>query len=171
MSKIKKIMDLRKILTFQILLFFTISVWGQEKISIYNPNADAKKDLENAIITAKTENKHIFVQIGGNWCPWCILMHKFYTQDSEIDSIMNSDYVSILINYSRENKNLDILEQFNYPQRFGFPVIVILDSDGKLLHTQNTQYLEEKEGYNRKLFIDFLKNWNKQALNPENYKK
>jgi thioredoxin-related protein len=171
MSKIKKIMDLRKILTFQILFFLTISVLGQEDVKIYNPNADAKKNLETAIIKATDENKHIFVQIGGNWCPWCVLMHEFYTQDSEIDSIINTDYVSVLLNFSRENKNSDILEQFNYPQRFGFPVIVILDSDGELLHTQNTLYLEEDKGYNRKIFIDFLKNWNKQAINPENYKK
>lgn len=171
MPKIKKIMDFRKIILVHLLILFSINVLGQNEVEIYNPDADAKKDLENAIIKATDENKHVFVQIGGNWCPWCVMMHEFYSQDTEIDSIMNADYVTVLINYGRVNKNLDLMERFEYPQRFGFPVIVVLDSKGDLLHTQNSVYLEEGEGYNRKVFIDFLQNWNKQALSPNNYKK
>ncbi|MBN2893833.1 MAG: thioredoxin family protein [Bacteroidales bacterium] len=163
-------MNFSKLLTLIILFFFQTQLFSQEKQLVYNPEADAKKDIENAVIRAKAENKHVFIQVGGNWCPWCVKMHNFYTTDSLIDSIMTADYVSILLNYSRENRNSDILANYKYPQRFGFPVILILDENGELLHTQNTVYLEEDEGYNKKVFIDFLKAWNMAALNPENYK-
>ncbi len=159
---------MKKTFLFLLFIFFTIYIFGQNE-KIYNPDADAMADLNKAIATAKVENKHVFVQIGGNWCPWCILMHKFYTSDKEIDSIMKADYVRVMVNYSRDNKNLDVMKRLGYPQRFGFPVIVILDGDGNVLHIQNTAYLEEGKGYNRKKFIEFLKNWNVEALNPENY--
>jgi len=151
-----------------ILIFISINLLAQQS-QVYNPQADAKHDLDSAITLAKQTNRNVFVQIGGNWCPWCILMHNFYTTDNQIDSMLNIDYVPVLVNYSRENKNKDIMESFKFPQRFGFPVIVILDTTGNLIHTQNTLYLEDGEGYNKEKFIDFLKHWNTEALNPENY--
>lgn len=36
---------------------------------IYNPDANAKKDIENVIAKAKKEGKHVLIQVGGNWCP------------------------------------------------------------------------------------------------------
>jgi len=156
---------------FQIIIFtfLSIGVLAQNEIHIYNPKADAMRDLNNAIAKAKVENKNVFVQIGGNWCPWCVMMHKFYTSDTLVDSVMKSDYVTVLVNYSRENKNSEVMKRFGFPQRFGFPVIVILDGEGNVLHIQNTAYLEEGRGYNEKKFVEFLKNWNVEALDPKNY--
>ncbi|MEZ5199543.1 MAG: hypothetical protein R2764_25155 [Bacteroidales bacterium] len=83
---------------------------------------------------------------------------------------MKANYIFQLLNYSKENKNLDILAGLEYPQRFGFPVIVILDSEGNRLHTQNSAYLEKEKSYDEKLMVEFLKQWSPAALNPENYK-
>lgn len=139
-------------------------------VKIYNPEANAEKDLSEAIDRAQHEDKHVMVQIGGNWCPWCIKMHHFFNENQQVDSLINADYVFLRINYSKENKNLDVLQKLGYPQRFGFPVIVILDGNGKRLHTQDTGFLEEDEGYSEKKVQTFLKSWNVDALNPENYK-
>ena len=35
------------------------------------------------------------------------------------------------INYSKENKNPETMALLEYPQRFGFPVLVVLDAAGK----------------------------------------
>ena len=83
---------------------------------------------------------------------------------------MQANYIFQLLNYSKENKNLDILAEFDFPQRFGFPVVIILDANGKRIHTQNTAYLEKDKSYNEKIMIEFLKQWSPAALNPKNYK-
>ena len=83
---------------------------------------------------------------------------------------MGKNYIWIMVNYSKENKNLAELKKLDYPQRFGFPVFVILDSSGKRIHTQNSSYLEEGEGYSKKKVLDFLTQWTPDALNPEHYK-
>jgi len=111
----------RTIITSLFILFAVIG-FAQEKATPYNPNADAKADFKNAIAKAKSENKHVLIQVGGNWCSWCIKFHKFATADTKIDSIIKADYIYILLNYSKENKNLDILKTLQNPQRFGFPV-------------------------------------------------
>ena len=150
-------------------LFLSENINAQDK-QVYSPEADAKLELQKATQLAKSENKHVFIQIGGDWCSWCIKMHEFYNSDTEIDSIMSANYVRILIYYNRrKEKNKELMQELGFPQRFGFPVIVILDGDGNRLHTQDTRYLEDDEGYNRKYFIDFLKDWTTEAINPNNY--
>jgi len=160
---------IKKSLSTVALIFIALIVFSQEKANIYNPNADAKADLKNAIAKAKAENKHVLIQVGGNWCPWCIKFHKFATTESKIDSIIKADYVYLLLNYSKENKNFDVLQTLQNPQRFGFPVFVILDGAGKLLHTQDSGVLELDKNYDPKKVFNFLKGWNVSALDPNNY--
>jgi len=83
---------------------------------------------------------------------------------------MKANYVFGLLNYSKENKNLDILAELEYPQRFGFPVIVILDGEGKRIHTQNSAYLEKEKSYDEKKMVEFLHNWSPKAIDPASYR-
>jgi len=153
------------------LIMFAATMVAQSKINIYHPEADARQQIDSALTVAAQANKHVLIQVGGNWCPWCVMLHNFFKSDAQIDSLLQSDYVFMTLNYSKENKNLDILEQLEFPQRFGFPVLVILNADGKRLHTQNTVYLEEGKGYNQKRVFGFLMDWRPLALNKASYEK
>lgn len=134
------------------------------QVNIYNPNADAAQDLEKAIAEANRQGKHVLVQIGGNWCPWCVKLHNLFTTDSTVAAVINKNYVLVKVNYSKENKNLEILNKLDKPQRFGFPVLVILNGNGQRIHTQDSGLLESGEGYDLKKVIGFLKNWTPDAI-------
>jgi hypothetical protein len=110
---------MRSFLLFFI-LFLSFGLKAQETITLYNPEADAHKDLEIAIQKAQDQRKHVLIQVGGNWCPWCVRLHGVFESEAKIDSILKSDYVFILINYSKENKNEVVLADLGFPQRFGF---------------------------------------------------
>ncbi|MFC2100861.1 thioredoxin family protein [Bacteroidota bacterium] len=154
---------------FVIILFISSCYYNSSaqnpENNIYNPYTDAEDQIRKAVLEAKETGKHVLLQVGGNWCPWCLRLHKFIKEDSEIDSLLHTDYVFVLINYSKENKNAEIMKKLEFPQRFGFPVLVVLDEKGRRIHTQNSAYLEKDKSYNRKLIIEFLKQWNKTALN------
>ena len=110
-------------------LFFllsTILVSAQDQAKPYNINADAKADIQKAMVLAKAQNKHVLIQVGGNWCPWCLRFHAMAIGAQKVDSLIKADYVYLMVNYSKENKNLAELKKLDYPQRFGFPVFVIL---------------------------------------------
>jgi len=153
------------------MFFLSFCLKAQEKITLYNPEADAHKELEMAIQKAQDQHKHVLIQVGGNWCPWCVRLHGVFESEAKIDSILKSDYVFILINYSKENKNEVVLADLGYPQRFGFPVLLVLDQEGNRLHTQNTAYLEKDKGYDTDKIIGFLFDWNEKALDPKSYTK
>lgn len=159
-----------RILTcFLVFLFSISSLYAQEK-NLYHPEADADKDIEAAIRKAKAENKFVLLQGGGNWCSWCIEFARFCKADPKIDSVMNASFVWYHLNYSKENENKKILARYGYPQRFGFPVFIILDGNGKRLHTQNSEYLEDgQKSYNREKVQAFLQMWSPLALDPKSY--
>lgn len=159
--------------TFLTIGFLLISslIFSQEKFNLYNPQADAKADIAAATAKAKAENKHVFIQIGGNWCGWCKLFNDLTTSDEELKNYIAENYEVVHLNYSKENENLDVLEQLEFPQRFGFPVFVILDGNGKRIHTQSSGYLEEGKGHSKKLVMEFLQQWSPKALDAESYKK
>ena|SRR5690606_22395295 len=142
---------------------------AQEKFNAYNPEADAKEDIENAVAEAHSDNKHVLLQIGGNWCGWCKLFHELTTTDEDLKAYIEQNFEVVHVNYSKENPNLEILKQLEYPQRFGFPVFVILNAEGERIHTQSSGYLEEGKGHSKKLVLEFLQAWSPGALNPENY--
>ncbi len=144
---------------------------AQEKFNLYNPEADAKADIANATSIAKSEDKHVFIQIGGNWCGWCKLFNDLTTTDEELKTYIAENYEVVHLNYSKENQNLDVLEQLEFPQRFGFPVFVILDGNGKRIHTQSSGYLEEGKGHSKKLVLEFLQSWSPKAVDAASYKK
>ena len=150
-------------------LFAQDSIATKNAMLIYHPELDAKKQITDAVIVAKKENKHVLLMIGGNWCRWCRMFQKFIEADAAIDSLIKTDYLMEHINYSKEYKNLPILKSLDYPQRFGYPVFVILDTNGKRIHTQNSAYLEQGEGYSKERILEFLKQWNVLSLDPKEY--
>ncbi len=150
-------------------VFFLQNGYSQ-KVPVYNAHANAANEIKKGLLKAKAEKKNLFLQIGGNWCPWCIKFHDVYLKDPEISLIMEKSFVPVFVNYSKENKNQAVMKSLDFPQRFGFPVFVILDPTGKRIHTQNSAYLEEGNGYSKKKIIDFLNQWSPEALNPDRYK-
>lgn len=163
---------MKKYISLSILLLSASIVFSQDlaKFNLYHPEANAKNEINEAIEKAKDSGKHVLIQIGGNWCIWCARFNDFVTKDKSIDSLVNDNYVVYHLNYSKENKNEALLAKYGYPQRFGFPVFLVLDGKGNLLHTQNSSYLEEKKSYSKENVMGFFNDWSPKALDPKQYK-
>jgi thiol:disulfide interchange protein len=136
---------------------------------LYNPAADAKADIAAAVKTAQAQHKNVLLQIGGNWCVWCLRFNDLVTKDADLTKYLTDNYVVLHVNWSSENKNEKVLADLGYPQRFGFPVFVVLDGKGNRLHTQNSGYLEEGKGHSKAKVMEFFENWSPKALDPKTY--
>lgn len=163
---------MRKLMLSAVVMLLGIAAISQDmtKFKLYNPEANAKKEIEVAVEQAKKAGKHVLVQIGGNWCIWCARFNEFVTNDKSLDSLMNANYVVYHLNYSKENKNDDLLKKYQFPQRFGFPVFIILDGKGDLLHTQTSWYLESGKSYDKEKVTAFFNDWGTKAFDPVQYK-
>ena len=151
-------------------LMISLNAYGSDTTKLYNPAANVQKDVAAAVAKAKQEKKNVLLQIGGNWCVWCYRFNSFVLTDSLLKKLLTANYVYYHLNYSPENKNLDYLKKLGYPQRFGFPVFVVLDAEGKQLHTQDSALLEKGNGYDSEKVKSFLRNWAPGAFDEMHYK-
>lgn len=62
------------------------------------------------------------------------------------------------------NNAAKLMKRLGNPARFGFPVFVVLDSEGNVLHIQDSSFLEEGKGYSEKKVLRFFKNWTPKAV-------
>lgn len=127
-------------------------------VDVYDPARDPSADLQQAMDLAQRENKRIMLEVGGAWCIWCKYIDDFFVAHPDILKYRDEHYVFIKVNYSEENLNENFLSQF--PEPAGFPHIYILDSQGELIHSQNTAELEDGEvSYVPEVFMAFLQKW------------
>lgn len=132
---------------------------GQDKKerTKFDPNRDAAQDIENAVVQATQSGKRIILDVGGEWCSWCHKLDKFFEENSDVTEFMLENYILVKVNYSKENKNEEVLSRF--PPIKGYPHLFVLDSDGKLLHSQDTGELESGKYHDRDKVFSFLKAW------------
>jgi thioredoxin-related protein len=165
---------MKKLIITLFLISTGLVLLAQESKKPYDENSNPRADIKKAIEVAKKENKHVMVQFGGNWCPWCIKFHGFVQNVPEVDSLMKADYIYVLANVPREKKKRDfaLFQEYDYPNRFGYPVFVVLDGSGKKLHIQDSGILEHciGKGYDTTKVVTFLKMWNVKAVDPATYK-
>src|ERR1700750_2406975 len=99
----------------------------KDSVKLYTPAADAKAEIKEAVKKAAAEHKNVLLQIGGNWCIWCIRFNDLVTRDPDLNKYVRANYEIVHVNYSPENENEKLLAELGYPQRFGFPVFIVLD--------------------------------------------
>jgi len=123
--------------------------------SSYDPKRDPAKDLELAKAAAKQGNKRILLDVGGDWCYWCRVLDKFFDDHQDLKVMRDQNFVLMKVNMSSLNENYSFLSQ--YPAIPGYPWIFVLDADGKLVKSENTDPLEDgAKGYSAKAIKEFL---------------
>jgi thioredoxin-related protein len=148
------------------MISLTITVFAADNdnspyfVDTYDPKRNADDDLKSAIDKARMSGKRILLQVGGEWCSWCHLMSKYFIENDTVTRALRKGFVVVKVNYSDENENKDFLSK--YPKVKGYPHLYVLDSDGKLLHSQGTSELEEGNGYNESKVMAFLTKWTRQ---------
>ena len=126
----------------------------------YNAEENAEAKIAELVKKAKAENKNIILQAGGNWCIWCLRFNQFVQTTPELKNVVDENYLYYHLNYSPENKNEKVFAKYGNPgEKFGYPVFVVLDKNGKMIHTQDSAVLEEGKGYSIEKVKAFFTEW------------
>lgn len=126
----------------------------------YNETENAEKKIEELVKQAKKENKNIILQAGGNWCIWCLRFNNFVQTTPELKNLVEDNYLYYHLNFSPKNKNEKIFSKYGNPgEKYGYPVFIVLDKNGKQIHTQDSAVLEEGKGYSIDKVKTFFETW------------
>ena len=151
----------------------TITINAQTGVKkVYDETINPLEQIDRATAKARADGKFTVCQVGGNWCPWCLRFADFIEKDTAIARVIAEHFVYAHVNYDpRQSKGTAKAEQaaalmrrLNQPARFGFPVFVVLDADGKVLHIQDSSFLEEGQGYDRQKVLRFFQCWTPKAV-------
>lgn len=134
----------------------------------FDPTRDARADLDAAIKAAAKSGKNIVLDVGGEWCGWCVYMDKFFYLNPDIAKVRDANFIWVKVNYSKENENKEFLSV--YPEAPGYPHLYVLDPSGKLLQSQDTSLLEMGKGYNPEKIAEFLNKWSPKPAEAEHSK-
>ena len=140
---------------------------------VYNEDINPLEQIDQAVAQAQAEGKFVICQVGGNWCPWCLRFADFISKDAEISKMVADNFVYIHVDYSprefkddptRKQRSEKMMKRLGNPGRFGYPVFVVLDAKGHVIHTQDSSFLEEGQGYDKAKVVRFFKNWTPKAV-------
>lgn len=126
----------------------------------YDPAANPEFQLKKAIDEAISSHKRIILDVGGEWCIWCHRLDTLFIKNPDLTNYLKEHFVLVKINFSKENENEKFLSR--YPKVAGYPHLFVLDSDGTLLHSQDTGKLEKGKGHDRDKVMEFLSLWSKK---------
>ena len=163
---------MNRTLTIILLFFCLTTVWAQEGLPrVYDESVNPLTQIGQAVRRASQEDKFVVCQVGGNWCPWCLRFADFAAKDSAISQVIQDNFIYIHVNYNpRKQDNPELaralMQRLGNPARFGFPVFVVLDQQGHVLHTQDSSFLEEGKGYNQEKVLRFFQCWTPKATKP-----
>ena len=130
----------------------------------YHPEANAELEIQNAVKLAKKTHKNVIIQAGGNWCIWCLRFNNYVQQTPELKKLADDNYVYYHLNWSPENKNEKVFAKYGNPgDKFGYPVFIVLDENGKQIHTQDSAVLEEGSGYSLEKVKAFFNAWKSKS--------
>ena len=164
---------MRKKLFLFLTTFFALTVNAQTALKkVYNEDINPMEQIDQALAKAKTEGKFVICQVGGNWCPWCLRFADFITNDTTISKIIDENFEYIHVNYNPRKSEGEanarqaaaLMKRLDNCGRFGFPVFVVLNEDGKVIHIQDSSFLEEGQGYHQEKVLRFFKNWTPKAV-------
>ncbi len=163
----------RTLLFGLVALFLSVSAHAQTALKkVYNEDINPIEQIDQALLKANNSGKFVICQVGGNWCPWCLRFADFITNDATISKVINDNFEYIHVNYNprksggeeKEKQAATLMKRLDNCGRFGFPVFVVLDNTGKVIHIQDSSFLEEGKSYNQQKVLRFFKNWTPQAV-------
>jgi len=125
---------------------------------IYVPGLNAHTEIADALKLAAKQHRRVLVVFGANWCYDCHVLDKAF-QRPDVQAVLKPNYEVVHVDVGQGEKNQDIMQQYKVPMAKGIPAIAVLDSDGKLLYSQQGGEFEKARVLGPEDVIAFLNKW------------
>jgi thioredoxin-related protein len=123
----------------------------------YDHRRDAGADLREAMARARNSNRNILLEVGGDWCSWCLVLDRFIDSHPAVRAELARSFVIVKVNFEEERPNRAFLSAF--PTVSGYPAFIVLDPAGKFLAMQDTGELERNRSYDKVRVTTFARRW------------
>lgn len=151
-------MKTMRLLAFGAVLALALTAASAAAPEIYPAPGQARSDIAAALRTAASSHKRVILDFGGNWCPDCVVLDRYF-HDAQNAPIVNANYVVVHVNVGHFDANVDLAERYGIPLHKGVPALAVLSSRGKLLFSQSTGQFENMRSLDSSAVTQFLMKW------------
>ena len=128
------------------------------RTDLYPANADAKKEIGEAVSRATVERKRVLLIFGANWCYDCHVLNQAL-HEGEAGKIVSHDFLLVHVDIGEGEKNSDLLKTYKIPLDKGVPAVAILESSGRLLYSSGDGEFEAARRMLKRDLVAFLNKW------------
>jgi len=133
------------------------------KKDIYPAKVDAHSEIREAGEKAAREHKRLLLVFGANWCFDCHVLDLAF-QRPDFAPILAANYEVVHIDLGpEEEKNSDLVREYQIPLNKGIPALAVAESDGRLVVSQKNGEFEDARGLTPEALADFLNKWKAEA--------
>jgi len=125
---------------------------------IYPSPGAAHAEIAAALHTAAATHKRVILDFGGNWCPDCLVLDRYF-HDARNEPIVKANYVVVHINIGRMDANVDLARRYGIPLKKGVPALAVLSGSGKVLYSQKGGEFEAMRNMQSSALTQFLIRW------------
>jgi len=128
------------------------------KGDLYLANAEAKKEIDEALEKAVKDKKRVMLIFGANWCYDCHVLDRAL-HEGDAGQIVKEKFVLVHVDIGEGDKNLDLAKKYQTPLDKGVPAVAILKGDGTLLYSSGDGEFESARTMMKKDLTAFLQRW------------
>jgi protein disulfide-isomerase len=147
--------NMKKILLISALLF-SFNGWSLSEYRPYDETADAHQNIAEAVKLAKKSDKHILLEMGGNWCPDCRALGAYLARE-DIKAWLDERFIVVPVDVGEWDKNIDIAERYGNPISEGIPALVVLDKNENVVFATLAGELASARNMSGDDLIEWLK--------------
>lgn len=133
------------------------------KTDLYPANADANKEIDEALKVAASNNKRVMLIFGANWCYDCHVLDQAL-HEGEAAKIFKDHFLLVHVNIGEGDKNLDLVKNYETTLDFGVPTVVLLNGSGRVIYSSTKGEFEPARRMMKKDLIAFLNEWKSAAV-------
>ena len=99
----------------------------------YDASADAKMDVQHALIAAKSNHKPVLIVFGANWCEDCRALDRAIKRGKSA-ALLARSFDIVKVDVGNFDRNLDLVAAYGNPIKKGIPAAVVVSVDNKVLY-------------------------------------
>jgi thioredoxin 1 len=130
---------------------------------LYRADANAPREINQALVAAGKQHKRILLDFGGNWCIDCHVLENAFHQP-RIAPLLNENFIVVHVDVGRYDKNLDLAKKYHVDLQKGVPSLAVLSARGNVLYA--TGDFERASMMSEGDVIAFLEKWKPPSPGP-----
>jgi len=137
-----------------IAMLFTV-VHASAATPPYDEAADAKAEIQSALVEAQRARIPVLVVFGANWCGDCKVLDMAFTTGASAP-LVRKNFKVVKVNVGKFDRNIDIAESYGLPLKKGIPAVVMLSPAGKVMYATRAGELADARNMGDTAIYEFF---------------